>query len=362
MHTIFITGGSGVVGQALIERLSALSEVECVFAASHRSRIPPCKSLTTLEADVTAGSGLGLSPDLADRVRAETTIIIHAAADTRFSAAHTDARRANVDSTRNVLDFAAKCRWNPRVIVLSTVYVAGRRTGTIYEEELDHSAGFINAYEQSKYEAEQHVRGRMAELPISVIRLSTVIGDSGGRVSRMAALHHALRFYYSSLAPMVPGTDDSLVDLVSLDYVADAVIRLAFHAFVPSRTYHICGGADCLTLGEMLDLTLLSFLNFRPAWRKRAIEKPVIVPLPAFELFVRSVEEIGDDGLRASVGLLKHFAPQLAYPKLFHDVATRAGLAEIRNPPIRDLFPRVVHHLIDCGWDPAARAMEVSCP
>ena len=358
MHTVFITGASGVIGGAVIERLRLRPDVAHIFGLAHRTEVPA--GLEATAGDITANSSLGLDARTVEKIRSEATVIIHAAADTRFSASPHDARHANVGGTRNLLDFAAVCRRRPRVIVLSTVYVAGRRIGVAREDELEHCAGFVNNYEQSKYEAELLVRSRMGELPVSVVRLSTVIGDSVGRVPRLAAIHHALRFYYSSLAPMVPGTEDSLVDLVALDYTANAIVRLALDAFVPSSWYHVCGGTDCLTLPAMLELAFESFLRFRPAWRKRAVEKPAIVPLRTFELFVRSVEEIGDEGLRASVGVLKHFAPQLAYSKQFNDSVLRAALPGLEKPPIRELFPRVVKYLIECGWEPT-RAMEASC-
>jgi hypothetical protein len=110
----------------------------------------------------------------------------------------------------------------------------------------------------------------------------------------------------------------------------------------------------------MLDLAFECFLRVRPGWRKRAIAQPAVVPLRTFELFVRSVEEIGDEGLRVSVGMLKHFAPQLAYPKQFDDSALRTALPDLEKPVIRELFPRVVRGLIECGWEPA-RSVEVAC-
>jgi nucleoside-diphosphate-sugar epimerase len=358
MHTVFITGASGVLGEAIVERLRMHPEVTHIFALAHQSAVPA--GVEPARGDITAETDLGLDARTADKIRSEATIIIHAAADTRFSAPPPEAQQTNLDGTRNLLNFSATCHRQPRVILLSSVYVAGRRIGVVYENELEHGAGFVNAYEESKYQAERHAQRRKDELPLAVVRLSTVIADSDGRVTRLAALHHALRFYYSSLAPMVPGSDESLVDLVALDYAAQAIVRLALDEFVAGRTYQVCGGTDCLTLRVMLDLAFECFLRFRPEWRKRAIAKPAVVPLRTFELFVRSVEEIGDEGLRASVGVLKHFAPQLAYPKLFDDSVLRVALPELKKPVIRALFPKVIRCLIECGWEPT-RALEVVC-
>jgi hypothetical protein len=154
---------------------------------------------------------------------------------------------------------------------------------------------------------------------------------------------------YAGLVPMVPGREDSPVDLVALDYAVDAVAWLATRGFEPGRTWHVAAGADAIAAGELLDLTRASFEACRPSWRQRAIEPPVLVDVETFEMFRRSVAQIGDAGLRASTEAVSHFAPQLAFPKRFDDRRCRAALsgAGIDRPPIRDAWRRVVCRLIE---------------
>src|SRR5205085_9793893 len=230
--------------------------------------------------------------------------------------------------------------------------VAGRRIDDIYDGELDHNYGFVKAYEQSKYDAEQ-LLSSAHRLPSSTIRLSAIFGDSqDGAIGRLGAIHHALRFIFHSLAPFVPGTPASPVDLISLDFAAESVAALAFPQFTPGTTWHVCGGADALPLEEMLELTLQLFYRYRPAWRKRVIEKPAIVGLETFDLFVKSVEEMDESALKDSVALFKHFAPQLAYPKRFNDTATLKVLERegIIRPQVREYFPKVVRFLLEKDW------------
>jgi hypothetical protein len=103
------------------------------------------------------------------------------------------------------------------------------------------------------------------------------------------------------------------------------------------------------------------FCFYRPAWRKRVIEKPAIVDLKIFELFVKSVKETGESMLKDSVALLKHFAPQMAYPKQFEDSKTRALLEKsgIVRPAIRDYYPKVIRFLLENNWRAAACAQAV---
>ena len=241
--------------------------------------------------------------------------------------------------------------------MLSTIYVAGRRTGPILEADLDHDRGFVNAYEQSKHEAERVVREAMPRLPIVVCRLSTAIGDSRtGDPGRPAAIHHALRFLYHGLLPMMPGTPESPVDLIATDYAVNGVRHFAGPGFAAGRTFHLCAGDTAPAQAALVDLVVHAFLRHRPAWRRRAIEPPAIVPLETFELFRQSVDAVADSALRASVGVLAPFAPQLAYPKTFDDEGAQLSLAAagIERPALDATVSAVARHLIEQVW-PAER-------
>jgi len=353
-HSILLTGVTGMVGQALLPLLARRTDVDKIFTLVRGTGHQVCSNkIVLVTGDITASTDLGISAPVSRDVLDRVTVIIHAAADTRFAAPLDEARAVNVDGTRNVLVFASRCPRLKAFAALGTVHVAGKRTETIDEDDLTHTAGFVNSYEQSKYEAEILLREQMLDLPISVLRLSTVLGDSRtGEVGKLAAIQHALRLCYNSLAPMIPGTPDSAVDLIALDYAAAAVEHLATDGFQAGRTLHVCGGKDALTLTELLERTRELFLQYRPSWRKRAIEMPAIVDLPTFELFARSVEEVGDNLLRSSMALIKHFAPQLAYPKMFGDAKCAESLlaAGIVKPEVLEFYPKVVRWLVETGW------------
>jgi nucleoside-diphosphate-sugar epimerase len=359
--TVLITGATGMLGHQLLPKLCAEAQVEKVIVLA-RKKSPAFShwKIEVLRGDV-SHYHLGLDPLRRQTVHSMVTIIIHGAAETSFSSELETAREINVTGTANLLRLAAGCPRLRALCHLSTVYVAGQRKGVIGESALAENCGFVNAYEQSKWETEQLLQSHADKLPISIIRLSTIFGDSqDGVVSKLGAIHHALRFFFHSLAPFVPGTAESPVDLISLDYAAASTAALALQRFVPG-TWHICGGTDSLSLAEMLDLTLQLFYTWRPAWRKRAIEKPAIVDLKTFELFVKSVEEVGESTLKDSVAVLKHFAPQLAYPKQFEDGATRALLENmgVVKPAIRNYYPKVVRFLLENEWKAAPCAQLV---
>ena len=350
-EVILVTGGNGAIGAPLIESLASGQATVVSLARGAQPAVRP--GVRRLTGDIRQGATLGLDDHTAAELRSRVTTIVHAAALTRFDAPLDAARQTNVDGTAHLLAFAAQCPRLARLCALSTVYVAGRRTGPILEPELEHDRGFVNHYEQSKYESEQLLRGEMARLPIAICRLSTTLGDSAsGRVDRPAAIHQAMRFLHHSLLPMIPGTPESPVDVIPTDYAVAAVRHLSGAGFVAGGTFHVCAGTDAPCEDELIDLTIDTFLDHRPAWRRRAIEKPVIVALDTFELFRRSVEEVADSALAASVAVLGHFAPQLAFPKTFDDDQCRAALAQagIHRPPVRDTLVKVVKYLLDHDW------------
>lgn len=349
---VLLTGASGTVGRGLVRALAKRSNVNVIYALSHQVDVEANPSVVPLRGDVRSAT-LGLSAQEYGEVRQRATLVIHAAADTRFSASLYELQAINVEGTKNVLAFAADCGQLRGLTALSTVHVAGKRTGTILESSLPHDAGFVNNYEQSKYEAEIILREAMKDLPITVIRLSTVLSDSKtGEVSKLAAIHQGLRLYYHSLAPMIPGTPDCLVDLIASDYAVSAIADLACDGFHAGQTFHLCAGKDAFTLEQLLAQTHDAFMTYRPSWRKRSIAMPAIVDLPTFELFAQSVDEVGDNLLRHSVRVIQHFAPQLAYPKVFDDTGCTEALAkfDIEKPRVADFYPKAIRWLVESGW------------
>jgi nucleoside-diphosphate-sugar epimerase len=260
-----------------------------------------------------------------------------------------------VGGTRSLLEFAAGCSSLLQIGCFSTVYVAGRRTGRFTENDLDDGgAGFVNSYEQSKSEMEREIRDRMGDLPLAIYRLSTLIGDSAtGAVTGFNAFHHALRLLYQGLAPMMPGNPAHRIDVVGVDYVADAACWLFRRRFEAGRTYHLCSGPErSSSLAELIDAVMSAFYRFRPEWRRRGIERPAIVDLPTYELFARSVEETGNEVLLRATRAVQSFAYQLAYPKTFDCAATEVALAGsgLRPARVLEYLPDVVRTCLEKEW------------
>jgi nucleoside-diphosphate-sugar epimerase len=350
-HTLFVTGATGAIGPPLLRALADRADVDQLYALTHVTALAGdhAARVIVVRGDVSSADGLRLASADASLLTGTVTGIVHLAADTRFTAPLDELRRTNVEGLANVLAFSRTCPRLERLLVLSTTHVAGRRTGLILENELEHGDGFVNAYEQSKYEGELALRSAGSGLPVAVCRLSTVIGDSvSGEIARRGAIHHGVLALYAGLAPMVPGTEDSPVDLLALDEAVSAIAILATDAFRPGAIWHLCGGEFTLTAGELVDLAIEAIQQYRPSWRRKAIERPAFVNLETFDLFRRSVEQVGDPAMRAATAIVAQFAPQLAFPKRFDDRHCRASLhaAGLQRLPARDVWTRVVKRLV----------------
>jgi nucleoside-diphosphate-sugar epimerase len=357
---ILVTGGTGTLGRSLIERLARSTRTPIVvLTRSPESAVPMLlRDVGVIRGDVRRGGDLGMDRSERAALCDAVTHIVHCAADTTFNRALADARVSNVEGTRAILDFALDCPKLSHVMCFSTVYVAGRATGCFGEQDVGGSAGFVNTYEQSKAEMELLVRERMAQLPIALVRLSTIFGDSRtGDVTGFNAVHHALRLLYQGLAPMVPGQESALVDLIPVDYAAAASHHLFARVAEPGATYHVCAGAHAsATLGALLDATMSAFERYRPAWRKRSIVRPALVDLSTYELFVQSVEEAGNTVLLQATRAVQAFAYQLAYPKEFDAERTESALRPvgIEVPPVLSYYDNVVRRCIETNWGAAA--------
>jgi hypothetical protein len=134
---------------------------------------------------------------------------------------------------------------------VSTAFVCGDRTGPVCEDELECCQGFHNDYERSKFEAERRVllaRG----LHSTIYRPSVIVGDS--RTGYTASYHGIYPFlemgdriaepaesgaHRRRLTLRLPFTGKEPLDLVPVDWVAQAIVRLLHLPRCHGRTFHL---------------------------------------------------------------------------------------------------------------------------
>jgi long-chain acyl-CoA synthetase len=361
--SLLITGSTGMAGREITRYLLTRTDVELILVvhdsgkALSRPRLlrelfrleptpPLIRRLRLVRGDLTRDR-LGLRSTVYAELARSVDGIIHAAATTRFDLALADARRVNVVGTEHLVRFAKHCRKLTRFAQLSTVFVSGRRQGRILESERVHSAGFVNTYEQSKYEAEARVES--SGLPYVIYRLSTLVGDSKtGFTSHFTTPHHALRVMHLGLASLVPGLPDYSVDLIPTDWAAATIVNHFLSEPQPGRVVHlVAGNARSYSLAQVIDESYERLGELDPAWKARHYPKPAIATRAAFQLLIRSAEQAGDPLMISVLGMLKFFTEQFSYPKDF-EATNLNGAAPAPN--IRDYYPRVVAYCLKTRW------------
>lgn len=266
MSDALLTGATGFVGRHLAARLLRGDHVDrllCLVRAADeaegRARVEASlrrvvDDAAPLMARIEAVPGDLLAPrfgwsDAEWTERAgRCARILHAAADVRFDQDLDDARTRNVGGTQRVVELAraaADAGVLRRLDHVSTAFVAGLRRGLVLEDELVHDAGFKNAYEQSKNEAEQWLAVHAGGLPLSVFRPSIVVGESRtGQTSNFGMLYWPMKLYARGWWRTVVGAPETTVDLVPVDFVADAIVAMTARGQPVGGTVHVAAGPD----------------------------------------------------------------------------------------------------------------------
>jgi thioester reductase-like protein len=298
--------------------------------------------------------GLGLDSRARAEITERITHVIHSAASIDFAMPYAAAHAVNYDGTARVHDLAREARHLQAFAHISTAYVAGRRTGVITEDELEHDAGFVNAYEHSKYESEQFLRARMGELPIAVYRPVTMIGNSrDGVVRQFNYIHHSLRFLYHGLVPVIPAAPNMVVDVIPADWAADVVCFLTLHSFRQGATYHICSDPqNSFSIQEFIDVTCRT-LGMSPYSKRRHVPAPPILTPAEFKMMMEQARQAGRaERLLQLLRPFSYFIEHLSLPKVFEATNQRRdlGARQLVVPPIISYYAKVIDYCLKTDW------------
>jgi nucleoside-diphosphate-sugar epimerase len=274
-------------------------------------------------------------------------VVIHCAASTAFRAPLADLRATNVEGTQRLLEWSAGCAHLRRWIHVSTVCIAGDRTGRIDEAPIAEPPGFTNPYEQSKWEAEQVVLA--SGLPVEIVRVSTVVGrEEDGTVRRLGALHHLVHWLWRGLVPMVPGDVSTPVDLVSTEFAVRVMDGLLNETVCPGRIVHAAAGDSAPRLGEVLEVLRDVFRRHHDGWRRGVLALPDFADTATWAQFARSTAQSGDVLFQRVVADAQSFLPALLHPRIYAtDFASRYPLGDWRV-----LIERNAEWLIRTQWRP----------
>ena len=367
---VLLTGATGFVGMELLARYlertqrrvfvlvraesreHAMDRTHATLEAALGSASHHAERVTALAGDITE-PGLGLRTDDAEAVARDVGEIVHGAASVSFDVGLAESRDVNVEGTRRVLDFADLCQSHGglrRFSYVSTAYVAGEHTGVFDEDDLDVGQRFRNPYEQSKYEAERLVAERRSRLPITVVRPSIIVGDSHtGWTASFNVLYWPLRALARESYPALPARRSAPVDVVSVDYVADAIFALAQAPEAEGHTFHLTASGDASSIGELLGLAVAGLECASPPVIPPRVYRHLVLPV-----LVRMRPE-AKSFLEATEAYLPYFAMKVTYD----DARSRAALpSDIAPAHLASYFSRLLGFalLTDWGRRPLSRA------
>jgi thioester reductase-like protein len=348
---VLLTGATGFVGMELLVRLLDRTDRDVVALVraddddAARVRIDEllqmliaparrnvCRSRVQAVAADLEQPGLGLTATTRAALIASIGTVVHCAASVSFTLELEDARRINVEGTREILRLASDAREHgslDRFVHVSTAYVAGERGGRARERQGDVGQGFRNTYERTKLEAERLVHD--SGLPSAILRPSVIVGDSvTGWTPSFNVIYWPLQAFARGLFDPIPGDADAPIDIVPVDVVADALLEL-LRGPVRCGTFHVVASDEAVT-NEHLATMAAEFFNAKPPRFAGPGEDP-------------SAE------MRAGP-LVPYFRVRCVF-----DALRGCHVLGAKPPPLEQYFPALMRYARDARWgkSPMAR-------
>jgi thioester reductase-like protein len=306
---------------------AAQGRLDGLFAQLYEEPPAGAARVSVVPGDVSV-DGLGLSAADRDELLARVTAIVHCAASISFDLPIETAHETNTVGPVRMLELARELADRGRLrrhVHVSTAYVAGRHQGNFRESDLDVGQGFRNTYEQSKFAGEQAVAKVAGDLPLVVARPSIVVGDSRtGWTPVFNVIYWPLRAFSRGLMDEVPVDPNGVADIVSIDYVAEALLAL-LELDAVTGNFHLVAGSSAITNQELIELACRRFDRPPPRLVAHAGSTPdqAAVYLPYFGIEAK----LDDSRARALLGPL--------------------GLAPA---PLTDYFTRIIDYAERTNW------------
>ncbi|MFK7803485.1 MAG: NAD-dependent epimerase/dehydratase family protein [Anaerolineae bacterium] len=239
---VFITGGSGFIGQRVVRQLVANGhDVYGLTRSGKGAAILEDLGATAILGDVLDRRSMRIGMSGSD-------CVIHMGAMNRLGEQNwRQMEVVNVSGTRNVLELALDLSI-PKIIYTSTVSVFGDTQGITYDETAKPEIPDQSHFARTKWLAHYDVVLPMIEAgaPITILMPGLGYGPGDpGLIGELMSRFYANRFPF----PMLPGPD-TVVTFAHVDDIADGII-LGMEKGKIGESYILAGPA--ISFGEIVD-------------------------------------------------------------------------------------------------------------
>ncbi|MBC7366132.1 MAG: SDR family oxidoreductase [Undibacterium sp.] len=257
--TILITGATGFLGGALAAEMLPTAEWANVLLivraedAGHAFQ-RAARSLARFTSDLSLLSRLKPEQVMTGDFTQPATFIedprlagikrvVHCAALTSFGA-NTRVFSTNIDGTLRFVHNLRQVASIERFLHVSTAMICGDQPAHLVREDEYPRARvkhLVN-YTESKAEAERLLRLTLPGFPLVVVRPTIIAGHTRLGCSPSGSIYWTFRM--ADALGMITCSSDARIDVVPVDYAAEALRFLLLKPKLLNTTYHISGGED----------------------------------------------------------------------------------------------------------------------
>jgi thioester reductase-like protein len=267
----------------------------------------------------------GLNRDDYDRLIHTTDSVIHCAASLNRKS-EKSCMNVNLRGTLEVVQLARHSHYYHglrRFSNVSTVAVAGKRQDEVVTEDrsIEWDRSDYDPYARTKKFCEHMVRELLADVPVTIFRPSIVLGDS--RYADTTQFDMVKAFVFLAGLKALPFRPADKIDIVNVDFVADAIATLHQKTDPKFDTYHLSSGTGSQTFRELTQALAAAQQQRTPIFLP-FLEKPFAGTVNAL------ASRKGSLGYGAS--LMKVFIPYLVWNTVFDNTRATSELGKTPVP------------------------------
>src|SRR5947207_7929250 len=261
----FVTCATGFIGRFLVANLLKRGKPIYVLVrkSSQKKLAELCSHWGAAEEQIIAIVGdlakknLGISDGDAKKLAGKIDHFFHLAAIYDLKASAEAQQQANVEGTRNAVEFA---KTSPAGCFrrVSSFAAAGLYDGVFREDMFEEAEDLDHPYFKTKHDAEAIVRNE-CKRPFRIYRPGFVVGDSKtGYIDKIDGPYYffktiqKMRDLVPRWMPMI-GIEGGRINIVPVDFVADALDYLAHKKGLDGKCFHLTDPAPH-RVGEVLNI------------------------------------------------------------------------------------------------------------